>query len=109
MALTDITNVFSRYFVVGFFLPFDLSPTHVGSNAGEVFYGLVPDASCNLDVQDARAGNTALHAAVSHDDIVLVHYLLSKNVRTDIRNSADLTAFELAKVRGRSSVKLFER
>jgi len=67
------------------------------------------DAGADLDVQDARAGNTALHAAVSHDDIVLVHYLLSKNVRTDIRNSADLTAFELAKVRGRSSVKLFER
>jgi hypothetical protein len=41
--------------VVGFFLPFDLSPGHVGSNAGEVFYGLTPDASCNIDVQQAKS------------------------------------------------------
>jgi hypothetical protein len=41
--------------VVGFFLPFDLAPAHVGSNAGEVFYGLVPDASCNIDVANAKA------------------------------------------------------
>jgi ankyrin repeat protein len=67
------------------------------------------DAGADLDARDARVGNTALHAAVSHDDIVLIHYLLSKNVRTDIRNNADLTALELAKVRGRGSVKLFER
>ena len=67
------------------------------------------DAGANLDVQDARLGNTALHAAVSHDDIVLIHYLLSKNVRTDIRNNAGLTALEVAQSRGRGSVKLFER
>src|SRR3979490_357066 len=67
------------------------------------------DAGADLDARDARVGNTALHAAVSHDDLVLIHYLLSKNVRTDIRNNADLTALELAKVRGRGSVKLFER
>jgi ankyrin repeat protein len=67
------------------------------------------DAGADLDAQDARAGNTALHAAVSHDDIVLIHYLLSKNVRTDIRNKDGLTALELAQSRGRASVKLFER
>jgi ankyrin repeat protein len=67
------------------------------------------DAGADLDAQDARAGNTALHAAVSHDDIVLVHYLLSKNVRTDIRNKDGLTALELAQSRGRGSVKLFDR
>jgi uncharacterized protein len=66
------------------------------------------DAGADLNVQDARLGNTALHAAVSHDDIVLIHYLLSKNVRTDIRNNQGLTALELAQARGRGSVKLFE-
>jgi ankyrin repeat protein len=67
------------------------------------------DAGADLDVQDARAGNTALHAAVSHDDIVLIHYLLSKNVRTDIRNKDGVTALEYAESRGRGSVKLFDR
>ena len=67
------------------------------------------DAGANLDTQDQRNGNTALHAAVSHDDIVLIHYLLSKNVRTDIRNNAGLTAFGFAQSRGRGSVKLFQR
>ena len=67
------------------------------------------DAGADLDVQDVRMANTALHSAVSHDDIVLIHYLLSKNVRTDIRNDAGLTALEFAQSRGRGSVKLFER
>jgi ankyrin repeat protein len=67
------------------------------------------DAGADLDAQDLRTGNTALHAAVSHDDIVLIHFLLSKSARTDVRNNADLTAFELAQSRGRGSVKLFER
>src|SRR5438445_12051895 len=67
------------------------------------------DAGADLDAQDGRTGNTALHAAVSHDDIVLIHYLISRNVRTDIRNKADLTPLELAKARGRGSAKLFER
>jgi len=67
------------------------------------------DAGADLDAQDTRAGNTALHAAVSHDDIVLIHYLLSKNVRTDIRNKDGLTALEFAQSRGRGSVKLFDR
>ena len=67
------------------------------------------DAGADLDVQDVRLANTALHSAVSHDDIVMIHYLLSKSVRTDLRNNAGLTALELAKVRGRASVKLFER
>ena len=67
------------------------------------------DAGADLDAQDARTGNTALHAAVSHDDIVLIHYLLSKNVRTDIRNKDGLTALEFAQSRGRGSVKLFDR
>ena len=66
------------------------------------------DAGADLNVQDVRQGNTPLHAAVSHDDIVLIHYLLSRNVRTDIRNNQGLTAFELAQSRGRGSVKLFE-
>jgi ankyrin repeat protein len=66
------------------------------------------DAGADLNVQDARLGNTPLHAAVSHDDIVLIHYLLSKNVRTDIRNNAGQTALDLAQSRGRGSVKLFE-
>ncbi len=67
------------------------------------------DAGADLNVQDAQRGNTPLHAAVSHDDIVLIHYLLSKNVRTDIRNRAGVTALEFAKSRGRASAKLFER
>ncbi len=67
------------------------------------------DAGADLDAQDLRSGNTALHAAVSHDDVVLIHYLLSKNVRTDIRNNAGVTAFGFAQSRGRGSVKLFER
>ena len=67
------------------------------------------DAGADLDVQDVRLANTALHAAVSHDDIALIHYLISKNVRTDLRNNAGLTAFELAQSRGRGSAKLFER
>ena len=67
------------------------------------------DAGADLDAQDQKNGNTPLHAAVSHDDIVLIHYLLSKNVRTDIRNNAGVTALELAQSRGRGSVKLFER
>src|SRR5712692_4641789 len=43
------------------------------------------DAGADLDVQDVRLANTALHAAVSHDDIVMIHYLISKNVRIDRR------------------------
>jgi len=67
------------------------------------------DAGADLNVQDTRTGNTPLHAAVSHDDIALIHYLLSKSARTDIRNNAGVTALEFAKSRGRGSVKLFER
>ena len=67
------------------------------------------DAGADLDVQDVPLANTALHAAVSHDDIVMIHFLISKSVRTDLRNNAGLTALELARVRGRGSVKLFER
>jgi ankyrin repeat protein len=66
------------------------------------------DAGADLNIQDTRLGNTPLHAAVSHDDIVLIHYLLSRNVRTDLRNNQGLTALELAQSRGRASVKLFE-
>src|SRR5262252_4990679 len=69
---------------------------------------LAVKALADLNVQDARLGNTPLHAAVSHDDIVLIHYLLSRNVRTDIRNKQGQTALELAQSRGRGSVKLFE-
>ena len=55
------------------------------------------DAGADLNVQDLRLGNTALHAAARHNDIVLVHYLLSKNVRTDIRNNAGQTALDAAR------------
>lgn len=68
------------------------------------------DAGADLDVQDRRSGNTALHAAAAHNDIVLVHYLLSKNVSTDIRNNSGQTALELARALGRSSaVRLLEK
>jgi ankyrin repeat protein len=68
------------------------------------------DAGADLDAQDLRTGNTALHAAASHNDIVLIHYLLSKNVRTDIRNNNGLTALELARAGGRASaVRLLEQ
>ena len=67
------------------------------------------DGGADLDVQDVRRANTPLHAAVNHDDIVLIHYLLSKNARTDIRNNAGVTPREFAKIRGRASAKLFER
>jgi len=40
---------------------------------------------------------------------VMIHYLISRKVRTDLRNNAGLTAPELAEVRGHGSVKLFER
>src|SRR3989454_1416685 len=68
------------------------------------------DAGADLDAQDLRTGNTELHAAASHNDIVLIHYLLSKNVRTDIRNNNGLTALELARAGGRASaVRLLEQ
>src|SRR6266704_2975165 len=67
------------------------------------------DAGADLNVQEERLGNTALHAAVAHDDIALIHYLLSKNVRIDIRNNEGLTALDIAEARGRGSVTLFER
>jgi uncharacterized protein len=68
------------------------------------------DAGADLNVQERRTGNTALHAAAWHNDIVLVHYLLSKNVRTDIRNNNGLTALDLARLGNRSSaVRLLEK
>jgi ankyrin repeat protein len=68
------------------------------------------DAGADLNVQETRGGNTALHAAAWHNDVVLVHFLLSRNARTDIRNDAGLTAFEFAKAGGRSSaVRLLEQ
>jgi hypothetical protein len=57
--------------VVGFFLPFDLSPSHIGSNGGEVFYGLVPDPSCDLTVEDAT---TSLPPVVSHEFQHMISY-----------------------------------
>src|SRR5260221_8360552 len=45
------------------------------------------DAGADLNVQDGRPANTALHAAVSHDDIVMIHHLVAKNVRADPRNN----------------------
>src|SRR2546425_392809 len=86
------------------------TPLHWAATTGTFLaVKALADAGADLNVQDASAGNTPLHAAVSHDDIVLIHYLISKSVRTDLRNSAGLTALELAKGRGRGSVKLFER
>lgn len=67
------------------------------------------DAGADLNVQDRRIGNTALHAAAWHNDIVLIHYLLSKGARTDVRNNGGLTAFEFAKAGGRTSaIRLLE-
>ena len=40
--------------IIGFFFAGDLLPNHAGSNGGEIFYGLVPDASCGVSVQYAR-------------------------------------------------------
>ena len=68
------------------------------------------DAGADLNVQDLGTGNTALHAAASHNDIVLIHYLLSKSVRTDIRNNNGLIALELARASGRTAaVRLLEQ
>jgi ankyrin repeat protein len=68
------------------------------------------DAGADLNVQERRTGNTALHAAAWHNDIVLVHYLLSKNVRADIRNNNGLTALDLARLGKRASaVRLLEK
>jgi hypothetical protein len=57
--------------IVGYFLPFDLSPSHVGSNAGEIFYGMVPDASCNIDVAEAR---TELPPVMIHEFQHMISY-----------------------------------
>jgi ankyrin repeat protein len=86
------------------------TPLHWAATTGTFLaVKALADAGADLDVQDVRLANTALHAAVSHDDIAMIHYLISKNARTDLRNNAGLTAPELAKVRGRGSAKLFER
>jgi len=86
------------------------TPLHWAATTGTFLaVKALADAGADLNVQDVSAGNTPLHAAVSHDDIVLIHYLISKNARTDIRNNAELTALELAKGRGRGSAKLFDR
>jgi hypothetical protein len=69
--VTKLVSCSGGSVVVGFFLPFDLSPTHVGSNAGEVFYGLVPDASCNIDVNDAKA---SLPPVVIHEFQHMISY-----------------------------------
>jgi hypothetical protein len=69
--VTKLVSCSGGSVVVGFFLPFDLSPTHVGSNAGEVFYGLVPDASCNIDVSDAKA---SLPPVVIHEFQHMISY-----------------------------------
>jgi hypothetical protein len=69
--VTKLVSCSGGSVVVGFFLPFDLSPTHVGSNAGEVFYGLVPDASCNINVQDAK---TSLPPVVIHEFQHMISY-----------------------------------
>ena len=87
-----------------------MSPLHWAALTGTFLaVKALADAGADLNVQDPQRGNTPLHAAVSHDDIVLIHYLLSKNVRTDIRNIAGVTALKFAKSRGRASAKLFER
>src|SRR6266702_3597756 len=87
------------------------SPLYVAAEKGQLeMVKALADAGADLDAQDLRTGNTALHAAASHNDIVLIHYLLSKNVRTDIRNNNGLTALELARAGGRASaVRLLEQ
>jgi len=69
--VTKLVSCSGGSVVVGFFLPFDLSPSHIGSNGGEVFYGLVPDASCNIDVSDAKA---SLPPVVIHEFQHMISY-----------------------------------
>jgi hypothetical protein len=69
--VTKLVSCSGGSVVVGFFLPFDLSPAHVGSNAGEVFYGLVPDGSCNIGVSDAKA---SLPPVVIHEFQHMISY-----------------------------------
>jgi hypothetical protein len=69
--VTKLVSCSGGSVVVGFFLPFDLIPSHVGSNAGEIFYGLVPDASCSLTPDDAR---NALPPVVIHEFQHMISY-----------------------------------
>jgi hypothetical protein len=69
--VTKLVDCSGGSVVVGFFLPFDLLPSHVGSNAGEIFYGLVPDASCSLTPDDAR---NALPPVVIHEFQHMISY-----------------------------------
>jgi hypothetical protein len=69
--VTKLVDCSNGSVVVGFFLPFDLSPSHVGSNAGEIFYGLVPDASCSISPDDAR---NALPPVVIHEFQHMISY-----------------------------------
>jgi len=54
------------------------------------------DAGADLNRAGRKNGQYAASRRGFHDDIVLIHYLISKNVRTDIRNNADLTPLDLA-------------
>ena len=56
-ALTPAADCPTQGFVAGYFDPTDLSPSSLNSNAGEIFYGLVPDPngqahSCAHTVSD---------------------------------------------------------
>jgi hypothetical protein len=39
--------------IVGFFFALDLTPSRVGSNAAEIFYGLTPDPTCQITRDEA--------------------------------------------------------
>src|SRR5437870_13807256 len=65
------------------------TPRHWAAMTGTFLAGkALADAGADLDGPDVPLANTALHAAASHDDIVMIHYLISKRVRSDLRNNA---------------------
>jgi hypothetical protein len=82
-ALTPSGDCSTQGFVAGYFDPNDLSPTSSNSNAGEIFYGLVPDPngqahSCAHTVSDIFAiiPGTFMHELqhmISFGQHVLIH------------------------------------
>jgi hypothetical protein len=82
-ALTPAADCSTQGFVAGYFDPNDLSPSSANSNAGEIFYGLVPDPngqahSCTHSVSDIFSiiPGTFMHELqhmISFGQHVLIH------------------------------------
>ena len=75
-ALVPASDCAAKGFVTGFFYGRDLLPSLSNSNAGEIFFAMVPDPggqySCShasADVMRTRAGN--VRARVAAHDLVL--------------------------------------